>query len=585
MAAILAALDEILEQPLRWSQAFIPTLRDDPAGAEAISHKLLVRGGFIRQLMSGSYSLLPAGFRVRTKIRRIIEEEINAIGGQEFLMPVLHPAEVWQRSGRWDLVGAELFRLKDRRDVDHVLGLTHEEVFALVASELESYKQLPQLWYHFQTKLRDEARPKSGLLRVREFVMKDSYSFDLDEAGQAIQFDNHHAAYTRIFERMGLQTVGVEASSGAMGGTDSIEFMVPSTAGEDLVASCSNCDYAANVERAISRIPEVADGPQMDEPEKFPTPGVRTIDALAKFDGGAPGEHQIKTLVYIAEGSPVLVLLRGDHPLQEQKLTDHLKVADLRPAGEDEIVALLGAHPGSLGAVGVSGIRTIADVELKDRRSMTTGANEDDFHLRGVDVTRDIHVDDWVDLREVAAGEQCPNCDGVLEVYKAIEVGHIFKLGTGYSEVFGATVLDESGVARPIVMGSYGIGLGRAVAAVAEIHNDDKGLKWPVSVAPWEVVITVVKNDETTLGAGEDLYSKLLAMGVDVLLDDREERAGVKFNDAELIGIPFRITVGPRGLAAGNVEMQQRATGETSEVAIDEVVETLASLVAAGKSG
>ena len=564
---------------MRWSQAFIPTLREDPADAEAISHKLLVRGGFIRQLMSGSYSMLPAGFRVRSKVRRIIEEEINAIGGQEFLMPVLHPAEVWQRTGRWDVIGDELFRLKDRRGVDHVLGLTHEEIFTLVATELKSYKQLPQLWYHFQTKLRDEARPKSGLLRVREFVMKDSYSFDLDLEGQAKQFDAHHRAYSRIFERMGLETVAVEASSGAMGGSDSLEFMLPSNAGEDLVARSPECGYAANVERAQSRLDPVADGPAFAEPEKFPTPGVRTIEALTKIDGGAAADHQIKTLVYFADDEPLLVLMRGDHPLQEQKLTDHLGTTALRPAHEEEMVELLGAHPGSLGAVGVSGVRIIADPELRGRTSMTTGANEDDFHLRGVNVERDIAVDDWVDLREVRAGEGCPNCDGVLEVYKAIEVGHIFKLGTQYSEALGANVLDTNGKTRPIIMGSYGIGVGRAVAAIAEVHNDENGLVWPLAVAPWEVVITLVKTDEATLAAGERLYEEMQAARIEVLLDDRNERPGVKFNDAELIGIPFRVTLGPRGLAEGSVELVTRATGVSVDVALDAVGAQLKSLM------
>ncbi len=564
---------------MRWSQAFIPTLRDDPAGAEAISHKLLVRGGFIRQLMSGSYSFLPAGFRVRSKIRRIIEEEINAIGGQEFLMPVLHPAEVWQRSGRWEVIGDELFRLQDRRGVDHALGFTHEEIFALIATELRSYKELPQLWYHFQTKLRDEPRPKSGLLRVREFVMKDSYSLDIDAAGQANQFDAHHAAYTKIFKRMGLDTVAVEASSGAMGGTDSVEFMVESSAGEDLVAYSADCGYSANVERAQSRIPEVANGDPRDAVEKFPTPGVRTIEALANFEGGAAAEHQIKTLVYVADGESVLVLMRGDHPLQEQKLIDHLLAGELRPAHEDEIVELLGAHAGSLGAVGLSDIRIIADPQLQGRVAMTTGANEDDFHYRGVDIERDIAVSDWVELREVTAGEGCPNCDGVLDVYKAIEVGHIFKLGTMYSEVFGATVLDENGKAQPIIMGSYGIGLGRAVAAVAEVHNDDKGLVWPVAVAPWEVVVTLVKTDEATLAAGERIYAELQSAGIDVLLDDRNERPGVKFNDAELVGIPFRVTLGPRGLAEGVAEFVARAAGEASEIALDDVVGHVKALV------
>ena len=568
---------------MRWSQVFIPTLRDDPAGAEAISHKLLIRAGFIRQLMSGSYSLLPAGFRVHSKIRRIIEEEINAIGGQEFLMPVLHPAEVWQRSGRWEVMGDELFRLQDRRGVDHALGMTHEEIFALTATELRSYKQLPQLWYHFQTKLRDEPRPKSGLLRVREFVMKDSYSLDIDVEGQAKQFDAHHAAYTKIFKRMGLDTVAVEASSGAMGGTDSVEFMVKSSAGEDLVAYSPDCGYSANVERAQSRIPEVSNGDPLDAVEKFPTPGVRTIEALANFDGGASAENQVKTLVYIADGEPVLVLMRGDHPLQEQKLSDHLLVSEVRPAHEDEIVELLGAHAGSLGAVGVETVRVIADLQLQGRVAMTTGANEDNFHYRGVDIERDMAVSEWVDLREVKAGEGCPNCDGVIDVHKAIEVGHIFKLGTKYSEAFGVTVLNENGKAQPIIMGSYGIGLGRAVAAVAEVHNDDNGLVWPVAVAPWEVVVTLVKTDEATMAEGERIYSELQSVGIDVLLDDRNERPGVKFNDAELVGIPFRVTLGPRGLADGVAEFLARADGESSEMALDAVVGHVKGLVEAAR--
>jgi len=382
---------------------------------------------------------------------------------------------------------------------------------------------------------------------------------------------------------MGLDTVAVEASSGAMGGTDSVEFMVESPAGEDFVAYSSECGYSANVERARSRIPEVVNGEPLDAAEKFPTPGVRTIEALANFEGGASAENQIKTLVYIADGEPVLALMRGDHPLQEQKLVDHLLAGELRPAHEDEIVELLGAHAGSLGAVGIETVRIIADPQLQGRVAMTTGANEDDFHYRGVDIERDIAVSQWVDLREVKAGEGCPNCDGALDVYKAIEVGHIFKLGTKYSEAFGATVLDENGKAQPIIMGSYGIGLGRAVAAVAEVHNDDKGLVWPVAVAPWEVVVTLVKTDEVTMAAGEKIYAEFQSAGIDVLLDDRNERPGVKFNDAELIGIPFRVTLGPRGLADGVAEFVARAEGESSEIALDAVVGHAKGLVEAAR--
>jgi len=565
---------------MRWSQAFIPTLRDDPADAEAVSHRLLVRAGYIRQLMAGVYSLLPIAFRVRAKIRRIIEEEIDGIGGQQFLLPALHPAEVWQKSGRWDVMGDEMFRLRDRRGAAIALGMTHEEIFTLLAAELTSYKQLPQLWYQIQTKLRDEPRPKSGVLRVREFTMKDSYTFDIDESGLDAQFRAHDGAYRRIFGRLGLNTIAVEASSGAMGGSGSVEFMVASPAGEDLVAQCADCGYAANVERASSRIDPVEDGPGLGSPEKFATPGVRTIEALATFEGGALAERQIKSLVYIADESPVMVLLRGDHPLQEQKLADHVGAIALRPAHEDEIVELLGAHPGSLGGVGVSHVRIVADAALRGRRDMTTGANEDDFHLRGVEVERDIAVTEWADLREVRAGEGCPNGDGTLDVFKAIEVGHIFKLGTEYSAKLGASVLDADGKARHVWMGSYGIGLERNMAAVVEASHDDKGISWPVSVAPWEIVITMVKLDGETVRVAEDLYRRLLDEGCDVLLDDRDERPGVKFNDAELIGIPFRLTVGPRGLSDGVVEVTERATGEQEAVPLEDVVDLVARRVA-----
>ncbi len=565
---------------MRWSNAYIPTLRDDPADAEAVSHKLLIRAGFVRQLMAGVYSLMPIAYRVREKVRRIIEEEIDSIGGQQFLLPALHPAEVWQKTGRWDVMGDEMFRLQDRRGADLALGMTHEEVFTSVALELTSYKQLPQLWYQIQTKLRDEPRPKSGLLRVREFTMKDSYSFDVDQSGLDLQFDNHFAAYSRIFSRMGMNAVPVEASSGAMGGSGSVEFMVQSEAGEDYVAHCRACGYAANIERASSVISEVVDEAGPAEPEQFATPGVRTIEDLAMFEGGAAADRQIKTLVYIVDGNPVLVLLRGDHPLQEQKLADSLHAIEVRPGHAEEISDLLGADAGSLGAVGVSGVHIVADEALRGRANMTTGANVNDFHLRGVDMARDIAVDEWVDVREVAAGEPCPKCEAPLDVFHAIECGHIFKLGTKYSKELGATVLDPDGKAVTLVMGSYGIGLERNMAAIIETHHDEKGIVWPMSVAPWHVVVTVLKIDDSdTLVAGESLYSELTGLGLDVLLDDRSERPGVKFNDAELIGIPLRITVGPRGLSQGLVELFDRRTGETSEISLDLVVATVEKIV------
>jgi prolyl-tRNA synthetase len=569
---------------MRWSTAFFPTLRDAPGDAEAVSHKLLVRGGFIRQLHSGHYSLLPLGLRVHEKVARVVREEMDAIGAQEFLLPAMHPATIWQQSGRWEVMGEEMFRLKDRSGVDLALGMTHEEIFSVLATELKSYKELPQIWYQIQTKFRDEPRPKSGLLRVREFAMKDSYSFDLDEGGLDRSFDLHHDAYVKIFERLGLDAMPVEASSGSMGGSASVEFMVASPAGEDDVVRCGSCGYQANVERGTSSLEPVSDDAGLDAPERFPTPGVRTIAALEELDGGAPADRQIKTMVMVIDGQVTLALLRGDHQLNLQKLQDHTGAIDVRPAEPEETVEHLGAHPGSLGAVGVEGLRIIADHALQGRRSMTTGANEDDWHLRGVDVERDIAIDDWADLREVKAGEACPQCANPLEIVRCIEAGHIFKLGRKYAEALGVSVLDANGSARTPIMGSYGIGVGRAVAAVAENHHDDRGLVWPVPVAPYEVVVTVMSmKDEAVVAAGEQLYAELRQAGVDVIIDDRDARAGVKFADAELVGIPFRLTVGPRGLESGGVELTPRASGETETVALGEAAELVRRSVVAAR--
>jgi prolyl-tRNA synthetase len=571
---------------MRWSKAFIPTLRDPPADAEAISHKLLVRGGFIRQLAAGSYTILPLGQRVRLKVGAIIREEIDGIGGQEMVPPTLHPADIWRRSGRYEMMGDNLFRLEDRKGSDLVLGMTEEEIFALTALELSSYRELPQIWYQMHTKFRDEPRPKSGLLRVREFTMKDSYTLDIDQDGLDLGFEKHRGAYQRIFERMGLHAVGVEASSGAMGGSESVEFMVRSEAGEDWIVTCVNCDYRANVERATSVVSGVDDG----DPSplgRFPTPGLRTIKALAEAHPEIAGpDRQIKTLVYVLDREQVLVLLRGDHDLQEQKLLDATAVVEARPATPEEIRALLGADPGSLGGVGVEGVRIIADETLRGRVNLVTGANEDDWHHSGVDIGRDIQVDQWSDLRAVASGEPCPACGSPLELWKGIEVGHIFKLGTKYSETFGVYVQDEKGESHPIIMGSYGIGLERGMAAVVETSHDEKGIIWPVSVAPYEVVVTVLRADDTaTMTAAEGLYRELGERGIEVLLDDREERPGVKFADAELIGIPYRVTVGPRGVESGKVELTERRGMETGELSLDAVAAHLAELVVTRRYG
>ncbi len=568
---------------MRWSKLFTPTLRDAPGDAVAPSHKLLVRGGFMRQLHAGHYSMLPLGWKVHQKVAQIVREEIDGIGGQEFLLPTMHPAEIWQASGRWDTMGEIMFRLEDRRGNATALGITHEEIFATVASELSSYKQLPQIWYHIQTKFRDEARPKSGLLRVREFHMKDSYSFDVDEAGLDANFDLHDAAYRRIFARLGIPSFGVQASSGAMGGNDSVEFMTPSDAGEDDVIRCPQCDYSANIEKGTSALPKMDDEPGPDAPERFDTPGVRTIKALEEFDGGAPADRQLKTLVMSLDDVITLVVVRGDHQLNTQKLADVTGAITIRPAELEETVAALGAKPGSLGAVGVTDHPIIMDEALRGRTNMTTGANTDDVHYRGVSVERDVPVGQWADLREVQAGEPCPNCGTALTIVRCIEIGHIFKLGTKYAEVFGVKVSTPDAGDVPVVMGSYGIGIGRNMAASAEANHDDKGLVWPVEIAPYEAVITLMRLDDECTAAGEKLYDDLRAAGVDVILDDRDARAGVKFADAELIGIPFRLTIGPRGLKNGSAEFHTRATGETVDVSIDTAAAAVWEAVSAAK--
>lgn len=565
---------------MRWSEAFIPTLREDPADAEAASHRLLLRGGFVRQLMAGSYSLLPLGMRVAAKIERIIREEMDGIGGQEFLLPVIHPGELWKRTGRWDDVEGILVKFRDRRDADLLLAMSHEEVFTLLATEMSSYRQLPQMWYHLQTKFRDEPRPKGGLLRVREFTMKDSYTFDIDPEGLDLQFSNHYQAYDRIFKRFGMDAVPVEASSGVMGGTESIEFTVRSEAGEDDIAICSNGDYAANVERASSVPDPVEDDDWQGDPEQFATPGITTIAQLAGAHDFAPADRQIKTLAYVIDGSLSLILLRGDHELIAQKLIDGLATQDVGPAGADQIRDALGAGPGSLGAVGVSDLTVIADPALRGRTNLVTGANEDGYHLRGVAIDRDIKIDRWLDVRLARAGERCPRCDGELEIQRRIEVGHIFKLGTKYSDALGAYVLDETGQERIIHMGSYGIGVGRTMAAIIEANHDDAGIIWPMSVAPYEVVITALGGADAGTAA-EKIYQGLAGKEVDVILDDRQERPGVKFNDADLIGFALRVTVGSKGLAEGTVELKRRRENEAFSVALPDAVDVITEDVTA----
>lgn len=563
---------------MHWSKLFIPTLRENPAEAEVSSHQLLLRAGYIRQLAAGVYSHLPLSQRSLLKIERIIREEMNAIGAQEFLLPALNPAEIWQESGRWEVMGDNMFRLKDRWGRDLCLGMTHEEVMtSLARGEMRSYKQLPQIWYQIQTKFRDEARPKSGLLRVRQFIMKDSYSFDMDAEGLDVSYRKHYEAYRRIFSRCGLEVIPVEAHSGAMGGSQSMEFMVASEAGEDFVVVCPECHYAANLEKAISQaVPPDVDDPDEDaQPEEFHTPGQKTIAEVSAFTK-LPETSQMKSLVMVAGGKPVLALLRGEHQLSETKLAEALGgTAEIRAAQPAEIVEWLGADPGSLGPIGVSGMTIIADGALEGRRNMIAGANKNDYHLRNVTPGKDFKAT-FADIRQAQAGDACAACGAELKVHKTIEVGHIFKLGYKYSESMGLRVLGSNGTEVTPIMGSYGIGVERILSSCIEQHHDADGIVLPVMIAPFSVVITPVNNTDAALRtAAESLYAECQAAGIDALYDDRDERPGVKFKDAELVGIPYRITVGKK-LAQGMVELQKRRRKDaTREIAVADAVSAL----------
>jgi prolyl-tRNA synthetase len=572
---------------MRTSRSFVPTLKENPAEAQVASHQLLVRAGFIRQLAAGIYSILPLGQRSLLKITRIIREEMDAIGAQEFYLPALNPREVWEESGRWTVMGENMFRLKDRKGADLCLAMTHEEIFTVIArAELRSYRQLPQTWYQIQTKFRDEPRPKSGLLRVRQFTMKDSYSFDLDHEGLDESFEHHRQAYVNIFGRCGLRTIQVEAHSGAMGGSGSTEFMVPTDAGEDLIASCESCGYAANTEKAESRVetPDRYAAAGATPPlEEFATPGVTTILELSRKPYGVAADQQLKTLVYVADDKPVLAIVRGDDELNEAKLQTATGVQVLRPAHPEEIAKWMGARPGSLGGIGVRNVRVFLDQRLVGLSGLVTGANRDGFHVRNVSVPRDLAHATVADLRTVNAGEGCPRCGKPLTVGKALEVGHIFKLGTRYSETMGARVLDESGKEVPIVMGSYGIGVERILAAAVELHHDADGIRWPMSIAPLHVALLPLQmQDAAVRDAAERLYRELGDAGVEVLLDDRDERAGVKFKDADLIGVPVRIAVGKKALSDGKVEWKPRGATQVELVPLGEAVARARAAVGEG---
>jgi prolyl-tRNA synthetase len=566
---------------VRASQLLLPTLKDAPADAVAVSHQLLVRAGFVRQLGAGLYTLLPLGRRSLAKLEAILHHEMQATGGQEFLLPSLHPAELWRASGRWDEIDETMFRLQDRRGRDYCLAMTHEEVFTAIArAELRSYRQLPQCWYQIGLKFRDEPRPKGGLLRVREFHMKDAYSFDLDLAGLDAAFARMRAAYERIFVRCGLEALPAEAFSGAMGGKESIEFVVRTPAGEDEVVHCPNCGYVANVEVARSRIAPLVDSPGVLE--EFATPGVVTIDALAAVPYSVASHRQLKTLVYVVDGKPIAAVVRGDHTLNEAKLQAATGAAQVRPAQVDEVFGLMGAHPGSLGSVHFAAAEVFVDSALPGRSNMVTGANRDGFHLSGVDVDRDVLSGEHArvaDLRVANAGERCPACDGTLDSFAALEIGHIFKLGTRYSERLGATVLDGGGNEVPLVMGSYGIGLERLLAAAIEQHHDADGIIWPTALAPFSATVLTLGGEPELAALANDVIAQLSALGLDVLYDDRDERPGVKFKDADLIGIPIRVAVGRRGLADRTVEWKLRASPASVSIPVEEVGRRAASIV------
>ena len=582
----------------RWSQLFIPTLRDAPADAEVASHKFLVRAGYIRQLAAGIYSYLFLGNRSFNKIMAIVRQEMDRIG-QEFYLPALHPREIWEASGRWALMGDNLFRLKDRKGADLALGMTEEEVMTSIAlKELRSYKQLPQIWYQIAPKFRDEPRPKSGLLRVRQFMMKDAYSFDIDAAGLDVSYKKHYETYCRIFDRCGLKYMVVEADSGAMGGKESHEFMVRTPAGEDQIVSCDGCNYAANMEKATSKLEAVADlaAEGNGSPLEVHTPGQKTIEDVAKFLGVSP-KNKIKTLALMAEekdalgkakARAIVVLMRGDHQLNEAKLNGAVGVAT-RPMDENEIKALFKSPAGYLGPIGIEWAKDrkkdadkpilFVDQALEGRTNLIGGANKENYHLKNLTPGTDFHPTAYADLRAVTAGEACPNCGKALRIDTAVEIGHIFKLGYRYSEAMGARVLDKNGKEVTPIMGSYGIGIERILTAAVEQSNDENGFWLPPAIAPFEIVVAPVNvKDEAVRTAAEDIAKQLDAAGFDVILDDRDERPGVKFKDADLVGIPFRITVGKK-VTEGTVEVVLRSTREQRDVRISAVVECFEELL------
>ncbi len=556
---------------MRLSRFFLPTLREDPSEAEVVSHKLMLRAGMIRRLASGIYTYLPLGLKTLRKVEEIVREEMNAIGAQEVLLPLVQPAELWKETGRWDAYGKELLRFKDRKDHDFCLGPTHEEVITdLVRREVRSYRELPLILYQIATKFRDEIRPRFGVMRAREFVMKDAYSFDAHEKGLDETYRKFYEAYERIFSRCGLKFKAVLADTGAIGGSESHEFMVLAETGEDRLAVCERCGYAANVElaevMASYRYQEEKERPL----EKVSTPGLKTVEEVSSFLGVSPSKL-VKTLIYLVDGEPVGVLVRGDHTLNEIKLRRALGAAEVQMAGPEVVEEVSGAPVGFAGPVGLKVKRIVADLAVRGLKNFVTGANEADAHYINVNYGRDFPEPEFFDLREAEEGDPCPRCGAPLSVTRGIEVGHIFKLGTKYSEAMKATFLDENGVAKPFVMGCYGIGIGRTVAAAIEQNHDEAGIVFPKAIAPFEAILLTVGKSRELFETSENIYEELKREGVDILWDDRDESPGVKFKDADLIGIPLQFIVGKKFLETKKVEVKERKTGRRFSVEPDQL--------------
>lgn len=567
---------------MRLSKMLLRTTREIPADAEVISHQLMLRAGMIRQVAAGVYTILPLGYRVLKKVENIIREEMERADAQELLMPALNPAELWIESGRWNVYGQELIRLKDRKGRDFCLGPTHEEMITdLVRKEVRSYRDLPINLYQIQTKFRDEYRPRFGIMRGREFLMKDAYSFDVDDGGADFSYRAMYEAYTRVFKRCGLRFRSVEADSGPIGGSVSHEFMVLADSGEDEITYCQACNYASNVNRAEASNVDYPAGRQFEPIEKIHTPGMRTVEEVCAFLGVKP-EKLVKTMIYLADDVPIAVLVRGDHMVNETKLTNLTAAQDLRMADAATIQKVTGGPEGFSGPVGLDGVKLMADSAIKGLTNFVTGANEKDYHLVNVNVGRDFKVLEYADVRLVYAGDPCPRCKAPLLIEKGIEVGHVFKLGTKYSEKLKATFQDPHGKEKFIVMGCYGIGVGRTAAAAIEQNHDENGIIWPLAIAPYQAyILPISMKDEKILEAAESLYSRCMKSALETIIDDRDERAGVKFKDADLLGIPYRITIGPKNLADGKVELRRRADSSVAILEIDRVVDTLKQEISA----